>query len=139
MVRSNKRSKKMKWGGDPSDSGATTNDYSTVSPVGGPPNPNSNPPVGGPPPASDTDEKSIFGKIGDKFTGLFSSEKSPEEKSPEDLAAEMKEAQDQVNKYTAVLSELKQKQATQVKTGGRRRSRRTKRSNKKRTNKRRHR
>jgi len=126
MVRSNKRSKKMKWGGDPSDSGATTNEYSSNPPVGIPPNP-PNPPVGVTPPA---EEKGFF----DKVTGFFSSDKSPD-----DLAKEMKEAQDQIDKYNAVLSELKQKQATQVKTGGRRRSRRTKRSNKKRTNKRRHR
>jgi hypothetical protein len=134
MVRSNKRSKKMKWGGDPSDYGSTTNDYSTVSPVGGPPPPPPAVGVAQGTTASATEEKGFLSGLGDKFTGLFSSEKSPE-----DLAAEMKEAQDQVNKYTAVLSELKQKQATQVKTGGRRRSRRTKRSNKKRTNKRRHR
>ena len=124
----------MKWGGDPSDYGSTTNDYSTVSPVGGPPNPNSNPPVGNPPPASATEEKGFLSGLGDKVTGFFSSEKSEA-----DLVKEITEAQDQVKKYTAVLDELKQKQATQVKTGGRRRSRRTKRSNKKRTNKRRHR
>ena len=116
----------MKWGGDPSDSGNTTNEYSSNPPLGVTPNPY-NPPVGVTPP---TQEKSIF----DKVTGFFSSDESPE-----DLAKKITEAEEQVNKYNKVISELKQKQATQVKTGGRRRSRRTKRSNKKRTNKRRHR
>jgi hypothetical protein len=131
MVRSNKRSKKMKWGGDPSDSGATTNDYSTVSPVGGPPNPNSNPPVGGPPPASDTDEKSIFGKIGAAFSSILpgsGDDIAKLEKDVQETAKDEEAAKAKAKEAADALAAAKAKQIGKQIGGRRRRTRRGKRS-----------
>lgn len=148
MGRSNKRSKKMKWGGDPI-SGQTDVESNSNNPrVTAVPGPESiTPPVGV---AQGTAKSAAEGAAqsaaegaAPETTSWFSmstlSSLNPFAKKPEDLASEIMEAEAKVKTDKAALDALiKQKSETQV--GGRRRSKKTKhskRSNKKRSNKRR--
>ena len=144
MVRSNKRSKKMKWGGDLSDSGKTDVESNSNPAMGVPVEPDT-PPVGVPvePNMPPVDAAQGAAPKTSWFSMPSLSSLNPFSKNTEDLASEITAAQAQVEKDKAVLADLiKQKSETQVITGGRRRSKKTKRSkrsNKKRTNKRHHR